>query len=107
MSYTPTPIDTSSIALPGDLLPLVEQLAENVHDQWAQSRLAEGWTYGPERNDALRQTPCLVPYDELPEIEKNYDRRTAVETLKAMLLLGYRIVRADDAHTEDTEACPL
>ena len=90
-TYTPTPIDTSDVKLDDELTKLVEQLARNVHDNWAQSRLNEGWTYGPERNDTLKQHPCLIDYDDLPEIEKDYDRNTAIETLKLILKLGWSL----------------
>jgi len=89
--YVPKPIDTSKVELTPDLLKLTELLAENVHNIWAAQRMAEGWTLGPERNDATKEHPCLVPYEELPEIEKEYDRNTAMKTLKAILALGYRI----------------
>ena len=89
--YTPKPIDTSSIELSGELQELTEKLAENVHDTWALGRIKEGWTYGKERNDALKQTPCLVPYNELPESEKEYDRSTAVSTVKVILAMGFKI----------------
>lgn len=89
--YTPKPIDTSAVKLSDELLELTERLAENVHETWAQGRIKEGWTYGKERNDALKQTPCLVPYDELPESEKEYDRNTAVSTVKVILAMGFKI----------------
>lgn len=89
--YTPKPYDTSDIVLNEELLILTERIAENVHDVWAKNRIAEGWTYGEERNDEKRTTPCLVPYSELTEEEKNYDRNTAMETLKFITALGYRI----------------
>ena len=91
--YTPSPIDTSEVEIPSEMIQLVEQLAHNVHDNWALGRLNEGWTYGPERNDALKQHPCLVDYDDLPESEKEYDRNTALETLKLILKLGWSIER--------------
>ena len=72
---------------------LLEELAKNVHDQWAKGRISEGWTYGPERNDELKQTPCLVPYEQLPEIEKEYDRNTALQTIKFLLEKGYKITK--------------
>ena len=90
-NYNPKPIDTSDVVLTDDLNELVEKMAENVHDIWAQSRMQQGWTYGPERNDELKHHPCLIPYGELPEVEKNYDRDTAVETLKLILKLGFKI----------------
>lgn len=90
-NYTPSPISTSDVELSDELKQLVEQLARNVHDIWALGRINEGWTYGPERNDALKQHPCLIDYDELPESEKEYDRNTAMETLKMIIKLGWRI----------------
>lgn len=89
--YTPKPVDTSDVELSDELLQLVEQLARNVHDNWAVGRINDGWTFGPERNDALKHHPCLVDYDELPESEKEYDRNTAMETLKLILKLGWKI----------------
>ena len=77
--------------LPNELTRLIEQLARNVHENWAVGRLNEGWTYGLVRNDQLKQHPCLVEYDDLPESEKEYDRATAIETLKVILKLGYRL----------------
>ena len=89
--YKPEPIDTSGIVLPEELLNLTEKIAENVHEVWALGRVREGWTYGPVRDDARKQTPCLVPYDELPEEEKEFDRNTAMETIKLIQKLGYNI----------------
>lgn len=91
--YRPSPADTGSVILPEELQVLAETMARNVHEVWARNRINDGWTYGPERNDALRQHPCLVPYDELPESEKVYDRDTATGTLKLIISLGFDIVR--------------
>ena len=91
MDYEPKPIDTAGVQLSREILELTELLARNNHDIWAQKRLADGWTCGP-RNDALKQNPCLVPYEELPDSEKEYDRQTAIQTLKTIVALGYRIV---------------
>lgn len=89
--YTPQTIDTSGVRLSTDLEELVERLAENTHDHWARQRLAEGWRYGPRRNDGAKEHPDLVPYRDLPEPEKEYDRKTSMETLKAIVALGYQI----------------
>jgi hypothetical protein len=94
MNYQPTPIDTSEVELPRDILELTEQLAKNAHDIYARQRLAEGWRYGLRRGDALKVNPTLVPYEELPDSEKEYDRQAAMETLKAIIALGYRIEKA-------------
>ena len=74
---------------------LTERIAENVHEVWAAGRIREGWRYGAVRDDAKKETPCLIPYSELPESEKEYDRNTAMETLKLILSLGYRIEKCE------------
>lgn len=89
--YTPNPIPTDDVILPQELLALTELLAKNTHELWAAGRLADGWTYGPERCDTAKQTPCLVPYEALSETEKEFDRVTAMGALKLILKLGYRI----------------
>ncbi len=94
MDYNPAPIETSGVRLSEDLRGLTELLARNAHDNWARQRLSEGWRYGPERNDARQEHPCLVPYEQLPEAEKEYDRTTAMETIKAIIALGYRIEKS-------------
>ena len=92
-NYVPQPMDTSDIQLPEGLNVLIEQMAKNVHEVWAQSRMEQGWTYGPERNDQLKHHPCLVPYEQLPEDEKAYDRDTAFATLKLICKLGFKITK--------------
>ena len=90
-NYTPTPVDTTNIQLPEELMALAEAISKNVHEVWAQNRIKEGWTYGPVRDDQKRQTPCLVPYDQRPEEEKAYDRNTAFGTLKFIVSQGFEI----------------
>ncbi len=90
--YTPRPKETSEVQLPEELLPLMEQLARNVHEVWAAGRLADGWRLGPERNDLKREHPCLIPYEELSEEERDYDRSTATQTLKFILQSGFKIL---------------
>ena len=94
-SYMPQPINTNSIELSPELQELTEQIAANVHEVWAAGRIAEGWKYGSKRDDERKEHPYLVPYDDLPESEKDYDRKTAIETLKAISLLGFKIAKYD------------
>lgn len=93
--YKPNPVNTKDIQLDEDILELAEVLAKNTHEVWSAGRIKEGWKYGKERNDQLKETPCLIPYEELPEVEKEYDRHTALETLKLILKLGYTISKKD------------
>lgn len=92
-TYTPQPIDTTGVELPEELEQLVEQMAKNVHEVWAETRIKQGWKYGKQRNDELKTHPCLVPYEELPEEEKTYDRNTSIGTLKLIMKLGFKIVK--------------
>ena len=89
--YIPQPIDTQEVKLPTELEQLVEQMSKNVHEVWAETRIKQGWTYGKKRNDELKTHPCLVPYEDLPEEEKEYDRNTSIGTLKLILKLGFKI----------------
>ena len=91
--YKPKPIDTKDIVLPTELNNLIEEMSKNVHEVWAETRISQGWTYGEERNDAEKKHPCLVPYEELSEEEKEYDRNTSIETIKLILKLGFKIKR--------------
>jgi hypothetical protein len=94
MAYKPAPEDTSGVVLPRPIESLTELLARNAHENWARQRIGDGWQYGPQRDDAKKEHPNLVPYEDLSETDKNYDRRTAMETIKTILALGYRIEKA-------------
>lgn len=89
--YTPQPIDTTDVKLPEELEQLVEQMSKNVHEVWAETRIKQGWKYGEQRNDEFKTHPCLVPYEELPDEEKEYDRNTSIGTLKLIMKLGFKI----------------
>jgi len=91
--YTPKPIDTSDVKLSSEILSLAEKLSENAHEVWAEGRVKDGWSYGEQRDDSQKKHPCLIPYSELPESEKEYDRATAMSTLKLITKLGFRIVK--------------
>ncbi len=93
--YIPQPIDTTGVKLPEELEQLVEQMSKNVHEVWAETRIKQGWRYGEQRDDELKTHPCLVPYEELPEEEKEYDRKTSLGTLKLIMKLGFKIVVKD------------
>lgn len=89
--YTPSPLDTTDITLPESLTNLTESMARNVHEVWASGRVRKGWKFGPTRNDEMKTHPCLVSYEDLPDSEREYDRQTAVQTLKLIVKLGYQI----------------
>lgn len=84
--------DNNHAALPDELAPLAEKMARQVHITWMQGRLDEGWTYGAVRDDRLKTHPCLTDYDDLPESEREYDRRTAAATIRFILDHGFDII---------------
>lgn len=90
-SYRPEPLDLTDVVLPESLAELTEAIAENTHEVWSQNRMDEGWTYGSERDDDEKKHPDLVPYSELSEGEKDYDRATAMNAIKLIVKLGYKI----------------
>ena len=93
MTYIPNPISTEGVELSTELLQLTEQLATNVHEVWAAERISEGWQYGETHDYEQKYHPCLVPYDRLPESEKEYDRNTAMETLKLIQIFGFKVTK--------------
>ena len=95
-TYTPKPLDLSDVKLEDDLNELLEAIAENGHDVWAQNRIAEGWSYGPKRDENKKENPDLVPYDKLSESEKRYDREMARQTIGLVKKLGYDIVKREE-----------
>lgn len=89
--YKPSPKDLSEIPLTDEIIKLSNIIAENVHEIWAKARMEEGWRYGELQNEKMKTHPCLIPYNELPESEKAYDRNTALNTLKLLIKLGFKI----------------
>ena len=92
-NYLPKPIDTSNVCIPDYLSELTEQLAKNTHEVWSRGRISQGWRWGDVRDDEKKTHPDLIPYEELTDDEKEFDRMTSLETLKVILSLGYIIVR--------------
>ncbi|NET12789.1 MAG: DUF4071 domain-containing protein, partial [Okeania sp. SIO1H6] len=101
MNYKPDPIDTSKVNLTTEHLKITELLAKNTHEIWAKQRFSEGWKYGKNRDDAQKLHPGLVPYEELPESEKEYDRVVSMGVIKTLLAIGYRI-EGSETTTEKT-----
>ena len=91
--YEPSPIGLDDVELSEDLSELQEAIAENAHEIWAKNRRDQGWSYGTERNDQKKETPDMIPYCNLPETEKLYDREMAMQTLKLVKKLGFEIVK--------------
>ena len=98
LEYIPHPIDVQNVELDDELMELTEAIAENAHEVWAKKRRDEGWRYGAERNDKEKLHPDMVPYSELPEGEKYYDRDMALNTIRLVKKLGFNISRRYTAY---------
>lgn len=105
MPYRPKPIDTSRVRLSPEMRKLTELLARNAHENWARQRFARGWVHGARRDDVRKEHPCLVPYERLPESEKDLDRDMALQTVKALIALGF-VVKKKNAPVEKTRRLP-
>ncbi len=82
----------------------VEQMAQHEHQLWCHWKRSIGWEYGPYRDDQLKTNPDLVPWEELPQIErkKNTDFIRALPRLLADM--GFEIVRIPPEPSRQTNA---
>ncbi|XP_036440578.1 ryanodine receptor 1-like isoform X1 [Colossoma macropomum] len=106
-SFTPCPVDTAQIVLPPHLERIREKLAENIHELWAVTRIEQGWTFGPFRDDNKKLHPCLVDFQSLPEPERNYNLQMSGETLKTLLALGCHVGMGDEKAEENLKKIKL
>ncbi|KAF4082236.1 hypothetical protein AMELA_G00149190 [Ameiurus melas] len=101
-AFTPNPVDTVQIVLPPHLERIREKLAENSHELWAVTRIEQGWTYGPFRDDNKKLHPCLLDFQSLPEPERNYNMAMSGETLNYTQSNGYKPAPLDLNHVKLT-----
>jgi RyR domain len=86
--------DFMSLIEPGEVVaPVIEALAETLHDAWYQEHKKQNWRCGPQRNEEAREHPLMRPFKDLPEPEKERNRLTARVTHAKLLDVGFRIVR--------------
>ncbi|MCM1326413.1 MAG: RyR domain-containing protein [Bacteroidales bacterium] len=96
MAYVPKPIDLTEVKLSKSLEEDLEKIARNIHDTWALQRMQKGWEYGEHFDEKSLKHPCMVEYEKLPEPEKDIDRATAIQTIKMLLWMGYRIEKREE-----------
>lgn len=70
----------------------VEHLARSEHRRWCAEREADGWRYGPAKDVAQKAHPCLVPYDELAEPQREYDRAQVRRLIGNLADLGFCVL---------------
>ena len=93
--YVPKPENTNDVFLSDEIIELTEIVAKNAHENWARKKIEDGWTYGEDLDIGMRTHPCLVEYESLSEVDKEYDRVTAMEAIRLLLKLGYKITKEE------------
>ena len=86
--YEPSP-DVSGVCLSDEIMADVETIAKSVHDEWQRQRTKAGWGYEGQTDGGKH--PAMVPYEDLPEVEKDIDRATVLQTIRMLHHLGYSI----------------
>ncbi len=71
----------------------IEMLARMEHKRWVNERLRHGWIFGAERDDERRTHPDLVPFDELTEASREYDRQAVAQIPRMLAAMGLIICR--------------
>jgi len=54
-----------------------------LHEEWVRDKQEHGWTLGPEKDSERRTHPCLVPYWDLPDYQRDKNR-LFVSTVRAL-----------------------
>ena len=75
---------------PGDAL---ERLAEVEHERWLEAKLANGWRYAPETDKDKKLSQAFLPWTELPEAEKEKDRKLVQGIPEMLAQAGYAVVK--------------
>jgi RyR domain len=71
----------------------IERLARMEHDRWWKERTAAGWVLGPQKDVDRRTSPDLVPWEDLSESVRDYDRETVRAIPEFLARVGYSIIR--------------
>lgn len=75
----------------------IETLAVMEHTRWMKEKKDAGWVYAPSpKNEDMKTNPCLVPWQELPEEERNKDRDTARNIPNLMAKIGFEVYRINN-----------
>jgi len=81
---------------------LIEFLAENAHESWADIKIKSGWRHDPRADSTSKAHPDLVPYCDLDENAKEPDREAALTIISSLIKWGYCITR-NNGDNFDTE----
>lgn len=90
-TFVPQPLDTSVVRLSPTTKALARRLARNMHNVWCMQKIKDSWSYSKTRDDNAKLHPLLVPFEDLTAEEAKYNMHMASETVKLILLLGFRL----------------
>ncbi len=82
--------------------PEVEKLAKLEHERWVEERLASGWSVAPTKDVEAKQTPYLVPWEDLSEGVRDLDRDTVRQIPQFLATLGFAVVRRNSSPSSET-----
>jgi hypothetical protein len=82
----------------------ITTLADMEHDRWARDKEAQGWKWGPQRDNVNKLHPLLVPYDELPVSQQEVDRGFVRVIPSLLASVGLQMVPAHDFGPAPTRA---
>lgn len=74
----------------------IEKMAVMEHEDWVEERRTDGWKYAPGPKDIKKKkSPFLVPWEELPEEEKEKDRNPVRKMPDFLAKAGFQIYRKE------------
>lgn len=74
----------------------LERLSIMEHERWMNSKLKAGWKYAPETNKSMKQHSALIPWEDLPEAEKDKDRDLVRAIPRLLTEIGYTVADLND-----------
>ena len=72
----------------------IEQYAIEEHDDWMSGKIKDGWSYAPTRDDIQKKHNCLVPWSQLSDMYKEYDRDVAKNVIKLAAMVNMKVIKA-------------
>jgi hypothetical protein len=74
----------------------LERLSKMEHERWMKVKLKAGWVFAPETNKSIKQHHALVPWEDLPEKEKDKDRNLVRAIPLLLTKIGYTVADLND-----------
>ena len=79
----------------------LERLAEASHIVWMEGKIRDGWKYGQVTDKERKIHNCLLPYNQLSELDKESDRDLVRGIPKILAAAGYKIIGIDKTEADN------